>query len=103
MVSTSVESENIIIAVSSAPVALTVESSVCVGVSAGVSAGCSAGCSAGATVSTVVVSCGRAVLRLDIELLANTLLTDTITKAAKAAKNTFFICVNFFIVNIIVY
>ena len=95
MVSTSVESENIIMAVSSALVALTVESSVCAGVSAGCCAGCSAGCSAGATVSTVVVSCGSEVLRPDIELLANTLLTDTITIAAIAAKNNFFICVNF--------
>jgi len=97
VVSTSVESENIIMAVSSAPVALTAESSASVstGASAGCSAGCSEGCSEGATVSTVVVSCGSEVLRPDIEALANTLLTDTITIAAIAAKNNFFICVNF--------
>ena len=64
-------------------------------VSAGCSTGSSAGCSAGATVSTTVVSVGLAVPRLALVLYANTLLTDTITIAAIAAKTNFFICVVF--------
>ena len=52
--------------------------------------------SAGATVST-----GATDQTLAILLLANTLLTDTITMAAIAANTNFFIIFLFFIVNII--
>lgn len=71
-------------------------------------AGCSvagasvAGCStAGATESVTVVSAWMATISLLalMFLLANALLTDTITIAAIAAKNTFFIFVNFLSVN----
>lgn len=61
-----------------------------------------AGCStAGATESVTVVSAWMATISLLalMFLLANALLTDTITIAAIAAKNTFFIFVNFLSVN----
>lgn len=81
-----VESESMNIAVSSV-LSLTVA-----GVS-GVSSCCS-----GATVSTAVVSVGSAVVKLAVAALAKTLLADTITIAAIAAKTNFFMCVEFFVV-----